>query len=228
MLFTKNPHFRSKILFWFSKWPLHTFQVCYRTINVEAAGHRTWDAAVAIRKTVEYDSNADDILCLIDYFGCRTHIHNIVRIGRLSNSPSNSHLFKIQLSSVTVKAKLLHCAKYLKGDPTTSTVTIWPWHHPDNLKRHKATQELCRTLKNKFTVLNDGRKPYVVIRGKLMKRQSDRSLRPSKPSPTPIKLLLITWAVSLNHQWKLCPIIKIAACYRHCYYGGCIIMLNVK
>ena len=72
------------------------------------------NASVAIRNMVKYGSDADDVRSLLDYLGCHARIINLVRIGHHSNSPTNSRLLKIQLSSVAEKTNLLRCAKYLK------------------------------------------------------------------------------------------------------------------
>ena len=59
-------------------------------------------------------------------------------------------------------------SKYFKFYPKTSDIFITPWLQPNKLAELKRTQERCRAFNSQAPAMKNGRKPFVVISGKLM------------------------------------------------------------
>ena len=138
------------------------------------------NVTITIRNLGKYGSDADDVNDLFNCLRCRAHVINMVRIGRPDKSSTKFCLLKIELSSVVEKTGLLRAAEYLKDDAFSAHKMILQWFLPEKLLL-RATQKQCRALNDKANLIKDGRKHYIVVRGKLMKRINNGSLRPVQP-----------------------------------------------
>ena len=66
--------------------------------------------------------------------------------------------------------KLLKSSKVLKEDRSTSAIFFTPWLSTVEMAKLRNIQSRCRQLSDGVPVRKDGRKPYIVISGRLMKR----------------------------------------------------------
>ena len=74
--------------------------------------------------------------------------------------------------------KLLKSSKALKEDRSTSAIFFTPWLSAVEMAKLRNLQSRCRQLNDGVLVRKDGRKPYIVISGRLMKRAVNGELSP--------------------------------------------------
>ena len=72
---------------------------------------------------------------LLEFLDCDVRVCSTARISHPSTSAKNSRVLKVELQSVADRNILLHSAKYLKDDPTTSAIFIMLWLLPDELSK---------------------------------------------------------------------------------------------
>lgn len=132
---------------------------------------------VALHNMQEYGTDLSDVKELLEFIGCDIPVANAIRIGRLNKSPKKARILKVELLSKSDRNILLQASRFLKDDPSTAKIFITKWLQPVELKKLKSTQERCRLLNGKSPVMKSGRKPYVVISGKLFERTIDGLLR---------------------------------------------------
>ena len=84
----------------------------------------------------------------------------------------------VLLQTVADKTILLKASKYLRGDLSTVAVFITSWLSPLEMAHLCCIQSHCCQLNDKVPVMRNGRKPYVVIIGRLMELTSKGDLRP--------------------------------------------------
>ena len=106
----------------------------------------------------------------------RCSYHPCCRYDKTSSR--KARLLKVELQSVVERNNLLQASKFLKGHPSTAKMFIKRWLQPDELKEFKVIQKQCRELHDKSVPTKNGRKPYVIVSGKIMKRTVNGLLRP--------------------------------------------------
>jgi hypothetical protein len=135
-------------------------------------------ASVVIHNLPEHGTDARDVQELLDFLECRMRISSTVRIGRAMKSSKKPRLLKVVLSSAADRTRLLQVVKYLKDDRSTSSIFITKWLQPGELSLLRENQKRCRFLNDSAPPLKNGKRPYIVLSGKLMQRLEDGSLRP--------------------------------------------------
>ena len=115
----------------------------------------------------EHGNEVRNMQELVGFMNCNVHVVKAVRIGQIVEI-SKPRLLKVELQSSTDRDFLLQMPKYFKVYPKTSDIFITPWLQPNKLAELKRTQERCRAFNNQAPAMKNGKKPYVVISGKLM------------------------------------------------------------
>ena len=139
---------------------------------------------VVIRNLSEHSNDVNDVRDLYEYLGCKVAVAKAVRIKSYV-SPKKPRLLRVELASASDKNSLLASSKFLKDDSSTANIYIAPWLLSEELAKLRLVQSRCRQLNDKAASTIKGRKPYIVISGKIMERRADGSLRPFRePSST--------------------------------------------
>ena len=136
------------------------------------------NACVAVHKMREYGNDVNDFRNLCEYLDCDVHIVSVTRIGQKAQSSKKIRILKVQLQSASDKMKLLKSSKALKEDRSTSTIFFTPWLSAVEMAKLRNLQSRCRQLNDGVPTRKDGRKPYIVISGRLMKRAVNGELSP--------------------------------------------------
>ena len=134
-------------------------------------------ACVAIHGFKEHGRDIGDVNELCQYIDCQVNVISVVRIGRPPTSTRRPPLLKVLLQSVADKNLFLQAAKFLKDDPSTSSIFIAPRLSPVELAKLRKTQDRCCQLNAKSPAMADDRKPFLVISGRLMQRSVSGALR---------------------------------------------------
>ena len=137
------------------------------------------NACIAVLKMREYGNDINDLRNLCEYLDCDVLIISATRIGQKAQSSKKIRVLKIQLQSASDKMKLLKSSKYLKEDRSTSAIFFTPWLSTVEMAKLRNIQSRCKQLNDGVPARKDGRKPYIVISGRLMERAVNGELCPA-------------------------------------------------
>ncbi len=121
----------------------------------------------------------EELIAMFDYLGCRCDISRHIRLGRpVSNGRKNiARPIKVELRSPDMVDSILSQAKYLKQCDYYGSVNVDRWRSSEELQNIKSLRQRCCELNEASDISIKGRKPYVVISGKLMCRGANGKLR---------------------------------------------------
>jgi len=118
---------------------------------------------------------------MLDFLGCRIDIIRSSRVGRSHHQTGNSSArpIKVELRSVSDVSIILSRANCLRDEAYYAGVHINKWLSQEEMKGVKALRSQCDTLNRERCDTSDHhkRKCYVVISGKIMKRDSSGRLQ---------------------------------------------------
>ena len=99
-----------------------------------------------------------------------------VRLGRRdSNAPADQpRPLKVIFGNATDRESVLGAAKKLKGHTLFGKVRISRFLSDDEMSKLKETRTQCKQMNEGV----EGQKPYIVINGRIMKKQPDGKLQP--------------------------------------------------
>jgi hypothetical protein len=116
---------------------------------------------------------------LLRMLGCEKISLHFSRLGRLAANNTRPRPLKLECDSVGDRDRLLSAAK-MRTIPRG--ISISPWLRPDEMLKVKSLRLRCKELNDLTLPAADGRKPYVVISGRLMVRHSAGKLVPFNDS----------------------------------------------
>ena len=95
-----------------------------------------------------------------------------MRIGRTpaDGDKKKPRPIKAELSTFLDCDHLLPAAKKLKTDHAMANITVARWIPREEMEKVKLLRSRCETLNSTEMPSADGRKPYLVISGQIMKR----------------------------------------------------------
>ena len=98
-----------------------------------------------------------------------------MRIGRTpaAGNKKKPRLIKAELSTSLDCDHLLSAAKKLKTDHAMANITVARWISQEEMEKVKLLRSRCKTLNSTEMPSADGRKPYFVISGRIMKKTTD-------------------------------------------------------
>lgn len=140
-------------------------------------------ATVVLYNAKENGQDPADVRALLSKLQCDIGFSSCYRLGRSppSGSPSSRPL-KVILSSASDRDYLLETCDYARNVLRSSGIRIMPWLQPSEMVRVKEMRQRCVELNDKLQCLANGKKPYVVISGRIMIRGSDGKLHVVKDS----------------------------------------------
>ena len=135
----------------------------------------------------------DDAFCnkLLEYFECEGGIDRIHRLGRKTYDSSGQPIqskrpIKITLQLASDCKFILSNAWSLKRESQFAGISIAQFLTREQLDRIKVLRIRCDELNKNHPIDTKGRKVFVVISGKLMKRGADGKMQQFKDSITPM------------------------------------------
>jgi hypothetical protein len=160
--------------------------VVTETFRKQRSDERT-KATVAIYGLPELGRDLTDINDLFAKLKCSCRVLHYARIGRAessldtqstTNQPRKPRPIKVELSASIDCNQLLAAFKRLKHDCSATGISIARWIQRSEMAKHNVLRQRCQTLNSSAVPMADGRKPYIVISGRLMKRAADGKLLP--------------------------------------------------
>jgi hypothetical protein len=140
-------------------------------------------ATVVLYNAKENGQDPADVRALLSKLQCDIGFSSCYRLGRSppSGSPSSRPL-KVILLSASDRDYLLETCDYARNVLRSSGIRIMPWLQPSEMVRVKEMRQRCVELNDKSQCLANGKKPYVVISGRIRIRGSDGKLHVVKDS----------------------------------------------
>mgnify|MGYP000626795235 CR=1 FL=1 len=120
-----------------------------------------------------------DLLNMFDFLECNCKIvrySRFVRVVKKDNTFSGRPI-KVELRSSGDVNFVLSCAKQLSKDAYYSGVYVNKWLSEEEMKNVKYLCQLCFDLNKTLPTDKRGRKPFVLISGKIMKRNAQGKLQ---------------------------------------------------
>ena len=104
-----------------------------------------------------------------------------MRVSKLSNSKSFGgkaflRSLKVELQSKDGRDVVQAIARGLKDDTESQSIRIAHWLVCSELDKVKTLRQQCQKMKHQSTAIINGKKPYVVLNGRLMIRSTDGKL----------------------------------------------------
>ncbi len=136
------------------------------------------NATIAVHGLPENGKDYQDLLAVFANLGCKAKILSSARIGKTSGKP---RLLKVELQSAAEREDLLSATKSVKL--AAPKIYITKWLPREEFVKLKQLWQKCDALNSKEADLPDGRKPFVVVSGRLMMRSADGKLKSMVPAP---------------------------------------------
>jgi hypothetical protein len=124
-----------------------------------------------------FPEEGHDTAQLLDMFAfldCRCDVIRQLRIGR--NLQSTARPIKVELRSASDASVILARAKSLRKDKYYAGIYISKWLSDEEMKSLKQLRLHCDVLNRDRPVGKDGRKQFIIISGRLMKRNASGRL----------------------------------------------------
>ena len=174
-----------------------------RTVAKSIKTQRKTDAdraSIALYGLPEGGDDGKKVLSILASIGCQKSqslfLHRIGKDSGNDSSKSNRRRpFKVQLSSDVECQQVLVNTKHLKEDPSLAGISIAKWLSRAEVDKVKHLRKQCSDLNKNCPPDVSGRKPYVVISGRLMKRIEDGKMQrvsPTIPTNTSIAFLFLS------------------------------------
>ncbi len=112
-----------------------------------------------------------DVRDLFKMIGCNSAIVKMHRLGRPGGTKVRS--LKVEFHSASDRNQSLSASRNLKNDTSTSKIAFRKWMEQTELAELKSLRLKCTELNSKATPLSDGKLPYIVRSGRLMKKSDD-------------------------------------------------------
>ena len=119
-----------------------------------------------------------DLCDMSEYLGSDARIFSYIRIGHEQRSPRimRPRILRVKLSSQLGRDHVLKLSHILNRDKHWKSISISPWFQGEALIKSKALKQQCRQLNNDEPPFKNGKRQYVITRGRLMKRSNDDRL----------------------------------------------------
>lgn len=133
------------------------------------------ESTIVVYGFPDEDNDREELEKMFYFLRCDCRI---IRHGRLghANKGKSFRPIKVELSSTDQVLSLLSNAKHLKDNWYYAGVSISKWLSYDECKNIKHIREQCRALNSSHIPDSKGRKPFFVISGKIMMRNSSGKL----------------------------------------------------
>ncbi len=120
---------------------------------------------------------------MFDFIGCRCAIAQHTRIGCVTDH-SRSRPIKVKLNSPGEANLIISCAKYLKSETYYAGVNLGRWLSLSELENVKQLRLQCAQLNSSSKEKTKGRNCFVVVSGRIMKRDAKGKLQYFKNDTT--------------------------------------------
>ena len=142
---------------------------------------------IAVYGFLEDGDNHKELLRMFGCLQCRCVIISHARIGNVANRDTKSakwpHSIKVEFKLLYDVSSILNNTKFLKEDKYYAGVNLCKWLSREELINLKRFRPQCIDLNKAHSADAHGHKPFIVISGKLMKRDEYGKLQAFSNAP---------------------------------------------